>query len=152
MDQICPKRYFQSKTQKVKIITEFCLLKLVLREISAQTDNFDFLNQFCQERYFQSKTKKNEHHHGILHIWISLGTEVQLKLIILSFWNKFTWKRYFQSKTEQSAQGLQGYDFYVVNINSAVAFKHFEDLKVLIILNIFKRKIGYFLPPGLFLS
>ena len=32
--------------------------------------------------------------------------------------------------------------FCVVNVNSVVVFKHFEDLK----------KFGYLLPPGLFLS
>ena len=60
---------------------------------------------------------------------VIVGTEFQLKLIILSFWTKFTQKRYFQLKTEQAVQGLQAFAFYVVNVNSAVVFKHFEDLK-----------------------
>ena len=44
-------------------------------------------------------------------------------------------------KTEQAVQGLQAFAFYVVNANSTVAFKHFEDLKDLIILDINKVKI-----------
>ena len=32
--------------------------------------------------------RKSEHHHWILHIWISLGTRFQLKLAILNFWTK----------------------------------------------------------------
>ena len=44
-------------------------------------------------------------------------------------------------KTEQAVQGLQAFAFYVVNSNSTVAFKHFEDLKDLIILNIPKEKL-----------
>ena len=74
--------------------------------------------------------------------------KISAKLIIVSFWTKFTQKRYFQSKREQAVQGLQVFNFCVVNVNSTV-FKHFEDLKDLIF---FERKIGYVLPPGLFLS
>ena len=44
-------------------------------------------------------------------------------------------------KTEQAVQGLQAFAFCVVNINSTVVFKHFEDLKNLIILNISKVKM-----------
>ena len=65
---------------------------------------------------------------------VIVGTEFQLKLIILSFWTKFTQKRYFQLKTEQAVQGLQAFAFCVVNVNSTVVFKHFEDLIILMIL------------------
>ena len=61
--------------------------------------------------------------------------------MFLSFGIKFTQKRYFQSKTEQAVQGLQAFAFYVVNVNSTVVFKHFEDLKDLIILSILKEKL-----------
>ena len=43
-------------------------------------------------------------------------------------------------KTEQAVQGLQAFAFCVLNVNSTVVFKHFEDLKDLIILNILKKK------------
>ena len=46
--------------------------------------------------------------------------------------------------TQQATQGLQAYAFYVVNVNSTVAFEHFEDLKNLIILNILKEKLFVF--------
>ena len=62
-------------------------------------------------------------------------------MIILSFWAKFTLKRYFQLKTEQAVQGLQVFAFYKVNVNLTVVFKHFEDLKNLIILNTLKEKL-----------
>ena len=90
---------------------------------------------------FPVKNRKCEHRDGILHISISIGTKFQLKLIILSFWTKFTQKRYFQLKIEQAVQGLKPFSFCVVNVNSAVAFKHFEDLKDLKILNISKVKM-----------
>ena len=56
------------------------------------------------------------------------------------------------SKTEQVVQGQQAFAFRVVNVNWTVVFQHFEDLKDLIILKILKKKNGYVLPPGLFLS
>ena len=59
----------------------------------------------------------------------------------MSFWTKFTRKRYFQLKTEQAVQGLQTFAFCIVNVNSAVVFKHFEDLKDLIILKILKERL-----------
>ena len=44
-------------------------------------------------------------------------------------------------KTEKVVQGLQAFAFCAVNVNSTVVFKHFEDLKDLIILNILKEKL-----------
>ena len=125
----------------MNIIIEFRMFKLVM------IPNFSFNWQFwlfwpdSPKKVFLVENRKSEHHHGILHIWISLGTKFQLKLIILSFWTKFTQKRYFQLKTEQAVQGLQAFAFCVVNVNSTVVFKHFQDLKDLIILNILKEKL-----------
>ena len=59
----------------------------------------------------------------------------------MSFWTKFNQKRYFQSKTEQVVQGQQAFAFRVVNVNWTVVFKHFEDLKDLIILKILKERL-----------
>ena len=99
------------------------------------------MDQIFPKKVFPVEKRKSEHHHGNLHIWISLSTKFQLKLIILSFWTKFSQKRYFQLKTEQAVQRLQGFAFCVVNLNSAVVFKVFEDLKDLIILKILKEKL-----------
>ena len=44
-------------------------------------------------------------------------------------------------KTEQPVQGLQAFAFCVVNVNSTVGFKNFEDLKDLINLSIGKVKM-----------
>ena len=70
--------------------------------------------------------RKSKHRHGILHIWISLGTIFQLKLIILNFWIKFTQQKVFPVK---AVQRLQVFAFCVVNVNSTVVFKYFDDLK-----------------------
>ena len=60
--------------------------------------------------------------------------------LYLSFRSKFTQKRYFQLKTEQAVQALQAFAFCVINIDSIVVFKHFEDLEDVISLNILKEK------------
>ena len=180
------ERYLLSKIEKLNIIIEFRLLKLLLVPIFSLNSQFWFFGLdlpkkgFCGvkqkkwrphifyiilhiqinlvqnfssnwqfwffgqdllKKIFPIKNRKSEHRHGILHIWISLGTKFQLKLIILSFQTKFTQKRYFQLKTEQAVQWLQAFDFCVVNANSSVVFKYFEDLKDLIILNISQVKM-----------
>ena len=68
----------------------FCIFELVsipkLSLNSKLSDNFDFPEQTFQKRVFSVKNRKREHHHWILHMWISEGTKFQLKLIILIFW------------------------------------------------------------------
>ena len=70
-------------------------------QISASTDNFDFLDQICQKRVFPIKNKKTEHHHWILHVRISVGTKFQLKVTILMFWTELSQKGYFHSKKKK---------------------------------------------------
>ena len=112
---------------------------------------FWFFGPNLPRKVFLVKDRKNEHYHGLVHNLISLGTKYQLQLIILSFWTKFTQKRCFQSKTEQAVLGLKAaYAFCVVNVNSTVVFKYFEDLIDLIILNILKEKFVVFCLLGSF--
>ena len=181
------ERYLWSKTEKLNIIFEFRLFKLVLvpdfslnwqfsffwpdlakkngfsglkqkkwtpyifyiilhiqislvRNFSSNWQ-FWFFGSNLPKKVFPVENRKSEHYYEILHIWISVGTEFQLKHIILSFWTKFTQKRYFLLKTEQAVQGLQIFGFCVVNVHSTVVFKHFEDLKDLIVLKILKEKL-----------
>ena len=53
-------------------------------------------------------------------------------------------------KTEKVVQGLQAFAFSAVKVNSTVVFKHFEDLKDLIILNILKENLVVSCPLGSF--
>ena len=53
-------------------------------------------------------------------------------------------------KKEQVVRGLQVFAFCVENVNLTVVFKHFEDLKDLIILNILKEKLVMSCLPGSF--
>ena len=68
------------KTQKVKENFADCRY-----HISAYTDNFHSLDQIYTKRVFLVEDKKNEHHHWILHIPTSLGTNFSLNF---SFWDQ----------------------------------------------------------------
>ena len=71
------------------------------------------------------KKKKNEHHNWILHIWISLNTNFQLKLTVLIFGTKFAWKRYFQSKTKNRHHP------WILHIQISLSIKfHFEQFRI----------------------
>ena len=102
--KLAQEGYLCSITQKVNIIIEFCLLKLVLMPSFSSNWQIWFFGPNLHKIKFPVKDRKSEHHHGILHIWISPGTKLQLKLIILSFWTRFTqksicsWKQNKQSK------------------------------------------------------
>ena len=48
----------------------------------------NFGTKFVQKGHFSLKTK-SEHHDSVLHIQISLGAKIQLKLTILIFWQFF---------------------------------------------------------------
>ena len=95
---------------------------------------FWFLDQICPKTHLQSKTKKVNITME-LHIWISLGTKLQLKLIILSFQIKCTPKK----GTSSRKQNKQSKDYK--RLLCFDVFKHFEALKDLINLNILKEKL-----------
>ena len=70
-------------------------------QVSAQTNNFKFLDQANQKKVFSTGKRKNGNHYGILHIQISLSLKFQLQQTILIFWNKFPkkWKLSVKNKT-----------------------------------------------------
>ena len=88
--------------------------------------------QISKNRMLLVKNRKTEHHHWILHIRISLSINFHLKLTILSFRTKFTQKRVFPVENRTSSWWTTSVAFCVVNVNSTVVFKDFEDLKILI--------------------
>ena len=141
------KRYFWSRTEKVNIIIEFHIFKLVLvpnfslnwqfwlfwpdlpkkgcSDLKQKKETPHILHIFLHiqinlvrnfssnwqywlfgsnlpKMVFPVENRKSEFHHGILHIWISLGTKYQFKLIILSFWTKITQKKSSGKQNKQS--------------------------------------------------
>ena len=84
-----PKEYLQSKTDKMDTTIEFCIFELVLVS-NFFLSSFKFLDKIFPVKIFMVKIRKSEHYHWILHIQISLGTKLQLKLTILILWTKFT--------------------------------------------------------------
>ena len=75
---------------------------------------------------------KNEHHHWIVHIRISLGTTFQLKLAIESFWTKFTQKGCFPSKTVKTTIETSKDHNWILDILIIVATKLELKLTILI--------------------
>ena len=74
------KECFQYKTEKVNSTIEFCIFEL------AWVPNFNlnsFLNQLCPKEVILVKSGNSEHHHWILHVRISLGTKLLIKLTTL---------------------------------------------------------------------
>ena len=107
------KRYFKSKTEKVKIITEFCLFEL------AYVPNFildKILNdgQNLMKRAFPVKNRKCDQHHWILHSRVRLATKFQLKQPILIFRIKFAHEKYFWSTAEKLTSFTEFYIFELV--------------------------------------
>ena len=88
--QNLPKKcsYFQSKTDKIDTPIEFCIFELFFTS-NFNLNNFEFLDKICRRMIFMVKNRKSEHHHWILHIQISFGTKLQLKLTNLIFLTRF---------------------------------------------------------------
>ena len=74
---------------------------------------------------FPFSNRKSEHHRGILHIQISLGTKFQLKLTILIFWAKFAQKEYLQWKTEKVNITIEFWIFELVLVPNFTLNKRF---------------------------
>ena len=54
-------------------------------QISAETDNFQFLDQIFPKRVFLVEIRKGEHHYLILHIRIRVGIKFRFEQTILNF-------------------------------------------------------------------
>ena len=54
-------------------------------QVSAETENFDFLDQVFLKRIFPVLNRKSEHHHYILHIQVCLGAKFYFGGTILNF-------------------------------------------------------------------
>ena len=99
-----PKKGFSGLKQKKwtpHVIYTILHIQISLVWNFSSNSQFWFFGPNLPKKAFPAENRKREYHHWILHIWISLGTKFQLKLIILGFWIKFTQKRYFQSKTDK---------------------------------------------------
>ena len=74
------------------------------------------MDQICPKTVFPLENRKNEHHHWIMHIEISLSTIFQLKLIILIFWTKLNPKGYFWLKIEKMNTTIKFCIFELVEV------------------------------------
>ena len=83
----------------MKITIKFYIFKLI-QILNFSFNHFDFWRKFPKKVYFLWKSEKNEHHHRILHIQITLSTNFQLKLTVAIFWIKFAHKGQLFSGTK----------------------------------------------------
>ena len=106
-----PKNGIWVNKRKSRSITiEFCIFELVLApnlNLNWQLWVFGtnlpkkvILGQKKKKRK-KEKTKNPEHYHWVLHIRISLGSKIQLKLLSLFFSAKFAQNKHFESQTEK---------------------------------------------------
>ena len=106
-------------------------------QILVQADSFVFLDQIYPKKVFAIKERKSEHHHRILHIWISLSIKFQLKLTTWVFGPNLPKK----GTTEQNNQSskLQEFAFCVVTLIQQLFFNIFEISKISLFWTFWKR-------------
>ena len=96
-----PNEFF-SKTGHVGITSNMKYSNYSLYQISAKTDNFEFLDQINPKMLFS--IKNNENHHQILHIRIGVGSKFPVEQT----------KSYFQTKAEKMNIATEFFIFKLV--------------------------------------
>ena len=91
--KLAKKSFFPSKIQNENTTIELC--------------DCDFLDQICAKNVFPVSNRNNEDDHWILFIRIGLGTNLQLKLTILTFFIQIWPKWCFPSKTGEMNTAIQ---------------------------------------------
>ena len=105
---------------------EFCIFKLFLAPNFSLNWKFWFFGPHLTKKGISNHKQKSEHHHWILHIWISLSTKFQVKLTVLIFWTKFALKSYFWSKTEKMNITIESSIFELVEVpNLSLSWKFY---------------------------
>ena len=98
-----PKKGFSDLKQKKWTTHVFFIILHIQISLVRNSAQFWFFGSDLPKKVVPLENRKSEYHHRILHIWISLGTKFQLKLIILSFWTKFTQKKVFLVENRTSS-------------------------------------------------
>ena len=80
---------------------EFCIFELVLVPNFGLNWQFWFIGSSLPKKGVSGLNTKSKYHHCILHIRISLGNKLQVKLRILIFWTKLVQKGEFQSEANK---------------------------------------------------
>ena len=97
--KLAQKGHFQFKIAKLNMTIEFCTFDVPNFSLGWQ---FWFSRLNLPKKGISVLKQKSEHHHGILHIQIRLGTKYQLiKLTILIFLDQ---KEFFWTKKSISGQ------------------------------------------------
>ena len=124
------KQFFQTillspEKRKNEHPTEFFIFELIqVSNFYSELTILNFGTKFAQDRYLWLKNRKREHHHWILHIWISLSTRFQLELKTLS-------KKDFSVRKEQTWKWPSPLNS-VYSIRSSLGTKFQLKLKILL--------------------
>ena len=89
-EKLSNKGFSGLKQKMWTLYTFYIILHIEISLVRNFSSNWQFWWPTLPKKVFLVENRKIEHHLGIRHIWISLATIFQLKLIILSFWTKYT--------------------------------------------------------------
>ena len=92
--------HFLDNTCKIKLYIELYILEIVLHQINPK--GYIWYPKKSRNITIKFKSRKNEHHHWILYIRISLSTKFQLKLTVLLFLDQICPKKVFPSQNRKS--------------------------------------------------
>ena len=103
LDQINSQRVFPNKKRKeITIECQILLVQISLGSRFQLQQDFDFTGKNRRKTILSVKNRKNEYHHWVRHIRISLSNKFQIKVTILSFWTKFIQNWLFPSSNKQT--------------------------------------------------
>ena len=104
LTRFAPKWFFGPKEKKWTPHIFYIILRIQISTKFQFKLAIWFFGRNLSKNWFPVENSKSNYHHGILHIWISLGIKFQLKVIIFSFWTKLTLKRYFSRKQNKQSK------------------------------------------------
>ena len=159
------KEHFRLKTEKVNTTIEFCILEIMwvqnftlnkrLWNLGANLPRKSIFGRkrkkwtsplnstysnftISSKRIFQVKNRKSEHHHWILHIWISLGIKLQFKLTFFLVFGSICLKKVFPAENRK-----REHRHWILHIQISLGTKFQHKLTILIFFTRFDQK-GYF--------
>ena len=116
------------------------IFELVYEQFQLKLKILVFWTKICPKRVFLVENRKRQHHHWVVHVWLSLGSKFQLKLTTLIFWTKFA-----QTKVFSVENGKSEHQHWVLYVQISVVTKFQVKLTILIFWIKFTQKWYFWL-------